>query len=178
MKAALLHYLRFKRQAYVATEVNYGYGIADIMFIPKKDNKVYEVECKISKSDFLNEWKKKEQKHWILEKCSTYINYYYFCVPKEMEAFALDQIKNKPYGLMVYEEHWTHKNKLLEKLCLEDSIKIVRKAKSLLENNSHVERMKDLISLRSMTEVAIMYKEQIYGGNRKQLILRDKSTTN
>ncbi len=179
MKAALLHYTRFKRQAFVATEVNYGLGIADIMFIPKRDNKIYEVECKISKSDFLNEWKKKGHKHLVLEKCSININYYYFCVPKELETFALDQIKDKPYGLMVYEEHWTHKNKLQERLWLDESITIVKKAKNLIVGeNSYLERMKDLIALRAMTEVATMYKEQIYGGNRNQLILRDKINTN
>jgi len=176
MKAALLHYLRFKRQAYVATEVGYGLGIADVMFIPKKDSKVHEVECKISKSDFLNEWKKKEHKHSILTtKNNMVVNYFYFCVTKELEDFALEQIKDKPYGLMIYNELWTHKNKLQEKLWLEESITIVKKAKNLIEGeNTYLEKIKDLIVLRSMTEVATMYKEQCYGGNRNKVILRDK----
>jgi hypothetical protein len=175
MKCALLHYLRFKRQAFVATEVSYSLGNADVLFIPKKDKKVYEVECKISKSDFLNEWKKKERKHYMLEKCNYNLNYFYFCVPKKLETFALEQIKDKPYGLMIYEEIWTHKNKLQEKLELTDCIFIKKNAKDLLkEDNKYFNMLKDLICLRSMTEVATLYKEQIYGGNRNKIILRDK----
>jgi len=36
MKCALLRYLRFKRQCYVATEVTNYWGIADILAVPKK----------------------------------------------------------------------------------------------------------------------------------------------
>lgn len=179
MKCALLHYLRFKRQAYIATEVNYNLAIADILFIPKRTNKVTEVECKISKSDFLNEWIKKEHKHKILQtESNIYLDYFYFCVPKELEEFALEQIKDKPYGLMVYKEFWAHKNKLEERLLLEESIVVVKNAKSLLtEKNEYVEKMKDLICLRSMTEVASMYRESIYG-SRSQTILREKEKAN
>lgn len=176
MKCALLHYLRFKRQCFVATEVNYGLGIADILYIPKKDKRIYEVECKISKSDFLNEWKKKEHKHFVLSKCSEAINYFYFCVTKDLEEFALGQIKDTPYGLLVYEEHWVHKNKLQEKLLLEDSIVVIKNAKNLMkEDNKYYEAMKNTICLRAMSEVATMYKEQIYGDGRKQLIIREKN---
>ena len=176
LKTALLHYLRFKRQSYVATEVDYNIGIADVLFIPKKDKKVHEVECKISKSDFLNEWSKKEHKHKILQtKNNFFLNYFYFCVPKELEEFALEQIKDKPYGLMVFEENWLHKNKLQEKLDLENSIVVRKIAKDLLkEDNTYYERLKDLICLRAMSEVATMFKEQVYGGGRQRLILREK----
>lgn len=181
MKCALLHYIRFKRQAYVATEVNYNVGIADILFIPKNGKKIYEVECKISKSDFLNEWKKKEHKHSILQnKANFFLNYYYFCVPKELEEFALEQIKDLPYGLLVYKEQWYYKNKLEERLELSDSVVVVKTAKDLVPNeeNTYYEKLKDLICLRSMTEVATMYKEKVYGGGRNPLILREKEKVN
>ena len=183
MKTALLHYLRFKRQSFVATEVCYGHSIADILFILKKDKNVYEVECKISKGDFLNEWSKKEHKHKILEGvCNMSINYFYFCVPKEMEEFALAEIEkhNANYGLMVFEEKWSNSRKKgKQELELTDCITVKKVAKNLLkEENTYYDRLKDEIALRSMSELATMYKESYYNGKRdRRPILRDKEIT-
>lgn len=174
MTTALLHYLRFKKQSFVATEVEYGYGPADVLFIPKKEQKIYEVECKISKNDFLNEWKKKELKHKMLH---TKINYFYFCVPKELSQFALEQINNKnlPYGLMVYEEKWVkYSNQSKMKLELSESIVILKHAQNLKkEENKFFNAIKESISLRAMSELASLYKEKSYLCTKSKDILKE-----
>ena len=176
LKTALLHYLRFKRQAYVATEVSYHLGIADILFSPKKEKCIYEVECKISKSDFLNEWKHKDNKHKLLEKGNVQIDYFYFCVPKDLEEFALEQIKDTKYGLMTFEEKWVkYKRGLQEKLDLCDCISVTKIAKKLKEDTVYYEHMKSLISLRAMSELATLYKEINYNGSKSsRQLIREK----
>lgn len=182
MKTALLHYLRFKRQAYVATEVDYGLGPADILFIPKKENKVYEIECKISKKDFLNEWKKKEHKHkHLLPSNNLKINYFYFCVPKEMSEFALEQVlqRNLPYGLMIFEEKWKkYSNRKNPKLEFEESISVLRNAKNLIsvKENKYLNELKEKVSLRAMCELAVMYKEKNYSVLKSESVYKGTTT--
>jgi len=181
IKTALLHYLRFKKQSYVATEVALYWGIADVLFIPKNKEEVLEIEIKISKADFLNEWKKKEHKHTCITSSSMnqQINYFYFCVPKKLQDFALEQIKDKPYGLMIFDEIWEHKNKLTEKLDLCNCVSIVKNGKRLLEGKSdRFNVIKDDIALRAMSDLATMYRAMYYEtekGNR--LIIREKEVT-
>jgi hypothetical protein len=182
MKTALLHYLRFKRQAFVATEVEYGLGPADILFIPKRESKVYEIECKISKEDFLNEWRKKEHKHnYLIPNNNLKINYFYFCVPKELSEFALEQIlqRNLPYGLMIFEEKWVkYSNRKNSKLEFEKSISILRNAKNLIpmKENKYLKELKEKISLRAMCELAVMYKEKNYSVLKSKNVYKESLT--
>ncbi len=181
IKTALLHYLRFSIGAFVATEVSYNYGTADVLYIPKRKEEIREVEIKVSKGDFLNEWKKKEHKHKCLNSnvMNNMINYFYFCVPVELKDFALEQLKDKQYGLLVYEERWNHKNKLQEKLDLIDCITVAKTPKKLYTNKPiRFEYFKDQIALRAMSDLATLYKLQYFDGDKKtRFLIRDKKET-
>lgn len=182
IKSALLHYLRFKKQCFVATEVSLHLGNADILYIPKTKTDIYEIEIKISKTDFLKEWNKKEFKHKCLN--SSYINnlnnpqinYFSFCVPEELKDFALEQIKDKPYGLFIFKEVWKHKNKLQEQLDLSECITCVKSPKRLLQEKSrYFDDIKERICLRAMSDLAMLYKLYYYNGDKKtREIVRDK----
>lgn len=176
IKTALLHYLRYTRQCFVATEVSYLYGIADVVYIPKKKEDVNEIEIKVSKTDFLKDFIKKEHKHECLQSNNRIINYFYFCVPITLKEFALEQLKDLPYGLYVFEEKWKHKNKLQEQLELQECITLVKKATVLCKEKSiKFNELKDNIALRAMSELATLYKLQYYNGTKSnRVLIRDK----
>ncbi len=180
IKTALLHYLRFKKQAFVATEVAVYYGIADVLYILKRKEHICEIEVKISKGDFLNEWTKKEHKHKCLQSkvMNENINYLYFCVPVELKEFALEQLKDTPYGLYIFEEKWIHKNKLTEKLDLTECITLDKKATKLYKDKpKRFDYIKDQIALRAMSDLATLYKICFYDGDKKtRFLTRDKVT--
>lgn len=112
IKLALMKYMRFSNQyTAVCTE---GVKNADVSGI--KDNKLIEVEIKISKSDFKNELKHKQNKHNEYKNPDEHLkvsyknqeipNKFYFCVPIEMEEWALNEIDkiNIKYGLLIWED--------------------------------------------------------------------------
>jgi hypothetical protein len=175
IKTALLHFLRFSKQSYVATEVSTGLGTSDVLYIPKKKKEIYEVEIKVSKQDLLREWDKKAHKHKLLTFYPN-VNYFYFCVPEVLKEFALEQIKDKPYGLYIFREVWAHKNKLQEQLDLTKCIECVKKPKRLLkETPERFEKIKTDICMRAMSDLATLYKLYYYNGNKKtRNIVREK----
>lgn len=172
IKAALLHYFRFKHNSYVATEVNYDLAIADVLSVTKKDSIVKEVEIKLSKNDFLKDAKK--PKHLRLGRI---INYFYYCVPLQLKEFALEQLSNSKYGLMVFEEKWEHKNKLQEILSLENSITIIKKATNLKNDKNYAEVLKEKIAFRAMSELNVLYKQVYFDTSRGKQIIREKDLT-
>lgn len=113
IKLALMKFLRFDRQFdAVCTE---GVQNADVSGL--KNNKLYEVEIKISKSDFKNELKHKKHKHDTYKDPTDHFrasgdlyeipNKFYFCVPLDMEEWALQEIDkiNIKYGLLIWEDN-------------------------------------------------------------------------
>lgn len=81
-----------------------------------KNGYVYEVEIKISRADFLNDFKHKEEKHLLLESKATdensesnCPNYFYYAVPDglvkedEIPEYA-GLIYLKPYGLQIIKD--------------------------------------------------------------------------
>lgn len=112
IKLALMKFLRFSNQyTAVCTE---GVRNADVSGI--KNNKLIEVEIKISKSDFKNELKHKQCKHDEYKNPDEHLkaswknqeipNKFYFCVPIEMEEWALKELDkiNIKYGLLIWED--------------------------------------------------------------------------
>lgn len=112
IKLALMKFMRFSNQyTAVCTE---GVRNADVSGI--KDNKLIEVEIKISKSDFKNELRHKQGKHDEYKNPQEHLkaswknqqipNKFYFCVPIEMEEWALNELDkiNIKYGLLIWED--------------------------------------------------------------------------
>lgn len=110
IKLELMKFLRFQKQYdCVCSE---GVNNADISAI--KNNKLIEIEIKISKSDFKNELKHKSSKHEKYKDMQALKNTdwmripnkFFFCVPQEMEEWALQEMEkiNFKYGLIVYQE--------------------------------------------------------------------------
>lgn len=137
IKYCLLQQYGFKKGFYVCTELQYYFGIADVFCISKnyKKREFLDIEVKISKSDFLNDFKKKELKHrqfkqlieQSIDEAQTPMKFY-FCVPHELTEFCLNYlIENKfdNYGLIEYYEIYNTKGILLLDSCL----KVIKKAK-------------------------------------------------
>jgi len=141
IKCALMHNFVFSRGYIGSTEIYSGFGIADTIFIKKKNPKdVVEIEIKISKADLIGEFKHKQNKHTMIEKeqCSYHAwqaNKYYFCVPLELVEFTkelLTKYNKSKYGIIAYQEIWRPiKSKKVERLELEESVQIVKSALNL-----------------------------------------------
>jgi len=152
IKAALLHYFRFKRRYIPATEVTYG-SIADILAY--NDSEVVEVEVKISKANLYREAKEKVRKHAYLKTITHPVkqpNRFYFCVP---EVLVEDTIKfanelNDKYGVMSYSSKckW-----------LEDRISVKKVAKSL--HTTYSEILKKYIIKRITSELCRFYRKKL-----------------
>lgn len=100
IKALLFSYFRFKRH-YLGVLSEYQFFYSDDIedFIAFKDDEIVCVEIKVSKSDFLADFKNK-QKH---KNGLSHIDKFYFCVTEELSDFAKDFLeKSYPaYGLLV-----------------------------------------------------------------------------
>lgn len=98
LKVRLLHYWRFRRKfSYISTESFCNSCVADILVSNGKE--IIECEVKISKSDFVADFKK--IKHARYKKSKTYIpNRLFYCVPSELINFAKEKLKDSIYGLI------------------------------------------------------------------------------
>ncbi|WP_291951319.1 hypothetical protein [Campylobacter sp.] len=93
-----MKYLKFKRNFIgVLSEFKQGDFIEDIVAL--KENEIIAIEIKLSKNDFINDFKNKSLKHKNKDK--NFYNKFYFCVPYYMADFAKNYLKNLPYGLFV-----------------------------------------------------------------------------
>lgn len=112
IKAVLASYYRYTKQHYIVTTEVGGFS-AD--FIAIKDDKEFtEVEIKVSKADFNNDFRK--PKHLKYQSGSTARwtpNKFYFAVPESMMEYALVKLIGLPYGLILIAET-THKRKTTE----------------------------------------------------------------
>lgn len=90
--AALFSYFRFKAQLNCVTQVRCFYDdIED--FLAFDENKICCVEIKISKQDFLCDFKNKA-KH----KSENLYDKFYFCVSRDMVDFTLNYLKQNGYN--------------------------------------------------------------------------------
>ncbi|MDA3056444.1 hypothetical protein [Campylobacter sp. CN_NA1] len=101
MKALLFKYFRFERKMHCISEFRceYANDIEDIIAFTKFERIC--VEIKISKNDFLADFKTKE-KHANFAKRYTK---FYFCVTQDLRDFVLEYLKDYPnYGLLIFNE--------------------------------------------------------------------------
>ena len=92
--ALLFGYFRFKRKMHCVTQISVFYkDIEDFIAFDKR--KIYCVEIKVDKQDFLNDFKTKEKHKGFM-----YYDKFYFCVPVHLVDFAKEFLKDYPhYGL-------------------------------------------------------------------------------
>lgn len=105
IKSLLFSYFRFKRQFLgVISEIQLLKDDDIEDFIAFKENEIIGVEIKVSRSDFLADFKNKKKHKKYLTPDSLYpLNKFYFCVPQELSDFVENFLeKNYPfYGLLV-----------------------------------------------------------------------------
>lgn len=108
LKAEGLCWLRFgKRLPAVCTEATVGPGcLADI--IGCSESQVIEVETKISRNDFRNDFINKSAKFWLYQQCGNRTNripnYMFYLVPENLREYGLEVLKEQfaSAGLLVY----------------------------------------------------------------------------
>lgn len=170
LKMCVLCWFRFKKRwKYIATEC--GAFSADVVGATEKY--LYEVEVKITRRDFLADFKKSKHhiyaemehkefgysvggwsKNWIPNK-------FFFIVPEYMVEFALKQLEKYPkYGLLTvkFDNWWNN-----------PEIKAVKQARFLHKNQTSPKAI-DLITLRMSSEICGQYLNIEADRNKKQLV--------
>lgn len=149
LKASLLNYFRFKRQMYVATELNCNYGISDIVATDRK--RVYEVKIKCCLSDFYADFKNKSAKHQYMNDNKfiyrTKPNYFLFGFHYDFFIENKEKIFekiHKNYGIIIIHNIY--------------SCYIEKKAKLL--HNEIKENIFYTIVKRNASEIANLYTEK------------------
>ncbi len=178
LKCSALAWLRYKRQCtYACSEV--GYFSADVWGID--DNRLIEIETKISIADLRADFKK--PKHKLYAKSAEEFeikssvtasmpNIFYFCIPEELvekaEAYLVGKAEELPlvsrYGILVYKE-W---NSLFG-----DNVVMHRKA-AKLHTAKPSPRTKEIAATRMSSEICGLHRTIIehhlsYEGERKYL---------
>lgn len=157
LKYAVMRYWRFKRQAhYIATEVGgYTPNIKDVLLVCGK--KVIEVECKISTSDFMADFKKR--KHEFYERGFEFYNtpnYLYYAIPWDL---AIDESmfeQHPKYGLLRVGQIEPYNNPF--------EVKFIRKAQNIEVNNTQEKRIadaQDVIFKRMASEIINIRRRMI-----------------
>lgn len=170
IKYALLQYFAFKRGYYCCTEFNYSGNISDVFCLDKKGKEIIDIEVKISKQDFLNDFKKKEMKHKMFEKNFKekyqhryYPNKFYFCVPKELTEYVKTYLteNNKTwYGIIEIDEVYIN-----GKLNFDRLVNIIRPAKKMFDvtDTNSFAVLKDWMLNRLRNDCVGLYREKVYG---------------
>ncbi|TLE13381.1 hypothetical protein LS72_010000 [Helicobacter apodemus] len=151
IKALLFSYFRFKRQFLgVVSEIQLLKDIDDIDdFIAFKENEIIGVEIKVSRSDFLADFKNKRKHKKHLTPNSLYpLNKFYFCVPQQLSDFAEDFLsKHYPfYGLLVVRAN---------EIFVKRSAKRLRDKQDIFSNIS----LRDKLILRMSSELSNLRSE-------------------
>ncbi len=162
MKYYVLAYFRFQRQYPIAaTEVNvFSSFIADVLASDHKE--FVEVEIKISEQDFLSDFEHKSLKHSAyldstLHKVATLKDSdrkfmptrFYYAVPFQMHKFALEYIKDTPYGLIYVDPN-------NPKLSMNSFIKVVKH--SAIINRTYPKDLEHRAIMRMSSELVNMYE--------------------
>ena len=110
----------------------YVYGWESDYLIITRSNLAYEIEIKISRSDFKNDFKHKEDKHLLFEggdklgkfsKAGGMPNYFYYAVPNEL--ITPEEVPQ--YAGLIYLQPW--------------GATVVKKAKKLTDDNFDADKM-------------------------------------
>ena len=152
LKTYIIGYLRFKRQIKLcATEVNF----ADIIAYDSSRNKLIEIETKVSKQDFLNDFNKPKHK-----RNNRRANLFYFGVTHDIKDFVCEYLAehNSPYGVISYDE-FAYEHDLISQ-----RIGVYRGA-DLLNNDDNKLIKEDLINRMA---------SEIYGLRSKLYIVKRK----
>lgn len=179
IKYCLLQQYGFKKGYYVCTELQYSLGIADVFCISKnyKKRELIDIEVKISKADFLNDFKKKELKHQqfkqlieeSIDETRTPMKFY-FCVPHELTEFCLQYLNEKKfdnYGLIEYYEVYTNYSNKKNVLDLDRCLKVIKRAKKFNSPSlMDYETMKSFMLNRLRNENIGFHKVLAWGGGR------------
>ena len=152
MKTKLLHYWRFNRKYYyIATEV--GNFNADVLCSNGKE--IVECEVKTSYADFLNDFKRKVNKHeiysnvtrWGASECPTK---FYFAVANDLTEKVKKYLEDSPYGVIEISSieltSFKTSNRKVIRYC-----KIIKQAKKL--HGFFDERLHNKIIMRSGSEL-------------------------
>ncbi len=179
LKSNLCYFLRYKKGIkLIATECNY----ADILYL--ENNKIKEVEIKISYSDFLADFKKpKHNKNNKESKFTRIADYFYFGVPTELKDKCLKYlIENKlPYGLLVISDK-TYNNLHLFNECKNRGktiVETIKQAKPILDiekrkiyNHRWNDYWKQEIINRMCNELCTLRVNSCY--NEEEKLLKEK----
>lgn len=153
LKTYIIGYLRFKKQIKIcATEVNF----ADIIAYDSSRNRLIEIETKVSKQDFLNDFKKPKHK-----RTTRRANLFYFGVTHDIRDFVCQYLveHNSHYGVISYDE-FAYKPDLIPQ-----RIGIYRQA-DLLNNDDNRIIKEDLIN-RMASEIYAL-RSKLYVVKRKK----------
>jgi len=177
-KAALFSYFRFgKGISFIASEC--GLFSADMLLVTKK-HKLVEIEIKISRADFRNDFKKykHENYHMTLDECiekagantpyrkrqaKEYFGYhptqFYFAVPEELQDYVTRYLeeRNSKYGVMVVLDSGLPHNRKLKWM---QRVKVVKRAKRL-HNDEVNEKVKNKIVARMSSELSNLWQKAI-----------------
>ena len=154
LKTYIIGYLRFKRQIKLcATEVNF----ADIIAYDSSRNKLIEIETKVSKQDFLNDFNKPKHK-----RNNRRANLFYFGVTHDIKDFVCEYLAehNSPYGVISYDEFAYQHDLIAQRIG-------VYRGADLLNNDDNKLIKEDLINRMA---------SEIYGLRSKLYIVKRKKT--
>ena len=147
MKSACLDWLRFQHRCpIVATEV--GVWSSDVMGINTKG--VYEIEIKVSETDFMADFRKhKHRMYEIGDSCTP--DYFYFCVTKEIESYVTERLQDldSPYGVLVH----SFTGKMSHMMSDENTVTVRRQARKLNTQDQNRTRMESSAMLRMGSEL-------------------------
>lgn len=155
MKSACLDWLRFDRRCTIlATEV--GRFSSDVLGLGKS---LYEIEIKVSTTDFLADFKK--DKHLRYADGHPWTpDYFYFCVPSPLVHWASNLMREKglPYGVM---EH-CRENKIYPWGEINRNwIEVALRAKKLNAEQQNIDLISKTMRLRMGSEICRAYHKMI-----------------
>ncbi|VEJ53307.1 Uncharacterised protein [Campylobacter insulaenigrae] len=145
-KLLLMKYLRFKRNFIgVLSEFRHGDFAEDIVALNQRE--IIAVEIKLSKNDFLKDFKNKAFKHENKDK--NFYDKFYFCVPYYIAEFAKNHLKNSPYGILVINDF--------------KAIVSLKKAKMLKERKGIDKKILfDILARVTSENIALMQKKRYF----------------
>ena len=101
----VVHWLMTCKYCKIAVNNNYVFDWECDAFGVTKSYMTHEVEVKISKSDFVADFRNKKGKHYRT-KYGKGCNYFWFCVPESMVDYALERLPEYAGLLTVKDRHW------------------------------------------------------------------------
>jgi len=159
IKDCLFSFYRFEKGMFVASEVPFRFNISDIVLANKDFTQFIEIEIKISKADFLNDFKKQKYQE---EKLGIEYPFhkFYFCVSLDLKDFCLQYLteNNLPYGLLTLDNYpvWLNNKPLMR------NILTIKKAKKMTNESVEAKQRFTSAFLKRITSELANLHEQKY----------------